>query len=198
VGETWGWLAAYADKHGLAYEPDADERWLRAFEPFVTLRTPTRYSHALHVTGERGSLSLARFSVEADRLSRGAVEPSSWIVLAQDDRLHGVRAAAASDAGPPSPFAESPDLVSVPQRRTGDTSFDGTFSSYAPSEKDLAQAITPSLRKLALSWRIPLHFEIRPGAFILAPVALAADPASLAWLLSAVLFFGEKAAKRVK
>ncbi|MGO9710077.1 MAG: hypothetical protein ACLQBL_14510 [Polyangiaceae bacterium] len=195
-GETWGWLAAYAAKQKLTYEPDPDERWLRAFEPLVTLRTPVRYTHALHSTGGRGSVSIARLVLEGD----GAVgrEPSSWIVFAQDERLPSARAAAASDARPTSPFAEPPELVSVPQRRTGDATFDRTFSSYAPTDGDLAEAITPSLRKLALSWRIPLHFEVRPGAFILAPVALPADPPSLAWLLGAVQFFGEKAAKRVK
>jgi hypothetical protein len=198
VGETWGWLAAYAEKHGLTYEPEADERWLRAFEPLVTLRTPIRYAHALHATGERGSLSIARLVVESDRGPPEGREPSSWIVFAQDDRLPGARAAAASDARPTSPFAESPELVPVPQRRTGDAAFDRTFASYALTDKDLAQAITPSVRKLALSWRIPLHLEVRPGVFILAPVALPADPASLAWLLGAVQFFGEKAAKRVK
>jgi hypothetical protein len=97
-----------------------------------------------------------------------------------------------------SPFAEPPDLVPMAPRRTGDAAFDRTFAAYAPSDDELARAVTPSLRKLALSWRIPLHFEVRPGAFVLAPVALAADAASLAWLLGAVQFFGEKAAKRVK
>jgi len=197
VGETWSWLAAYAEKHGLTYEPDADERWLRAFEPFATLRTPVRYAHALHATGERGSVSIARFVCEAGDAPEGR-EPSAWIVFAQDDRLPESRAAAASDARPTSPFAESPDLVSVVQRRTGDAAFDHAFASYAPTDLDVTRAMTPSLRKLALSWRIPLHFEVRPGAFILAPVALPADPASLAWLLGAVQFFGEKAAKRVK
>jgi hypothetical protein len=195
IEERWSWLAAYAEKHGLTYEPDADERWLRAFEPLATLRTPIRYAHALHATGASGSVSIARIVV--DGVGDGG-EASAWIAFAQDDRLPEARAAAASDARPTSPFAESPELVSLPQRRTADAAFDRTFASYAPSELDLVRAITPSLRKLALSWRIPLHFEIRPGAFILAPVALPADPSSLAWLLGAVQFFGEKAAKRVK
>ena len=198
MAETWSWLAAYAEKHGLEYEPDADERWLRAFEPFVTLRTPIRYAHALHATGDRGSLSIARLvSDGGEGVSEGR-ESSAWIAFAQDDRLPGVRAAAASDPSPRSPFAEAVELVSSKRRPTGDALFDRNFASYAPSAAELATAITPSVRKLALSWRIPLHFEIRPGAFILAPVGLPADPASLAWLLGAVQFFGEKAAKRVK
>jgi hypothetical protein len=198
VAETWGWLGAYAEKNGLAYEPEADERWLRAFEPLVTLRTPIRYEHALLSTGERGSVSIARMVVEPDPAARSPREPSAWIVFAQDDRLPGHRAAAACDPRPTSPFAEAPDLVSMPQRRTGDAPFDATFASYASTDQDVALAITPSLRKLVLSWRIPVHFEIRPGAFILAPVGLGADPGSVVWLLGAVQFFGEKAAKRVK
>jgi hypothetical protein len=195
VGAGWSWLAEYAEKNGFSYEPDADERWLRAFEPFVTLRTPIRYAHALHSTGVKGSLSLARFVVGTEGEGR---EPSAWIAFAQDERLPGARAAAASEPLPASPFAEASDLVSLPRRPTGDSVFDRAFSSHAPTDDDLAAAITPSVRKLTLSWRIPLHFEVRPGAFILAPVALRADPVSLAWLLGAVQFFGEKAAKRVK
>ena len=195
VPQAWSWLAIYAEKHGLSYEPDADERWLRAFEPFVTLRTPHGYAHSLSATGSGGSLSLARLIVGEDA---GPPERTAWIAIAQDDRLPGPSAPPRRDATPPSPFAEDPELVSVPRRRTGDGVFDRVFAAYSPSDDDLARAVTPSVRKLVLSWRIPLHFEIRPGAFILSPVALPADPASLAWLLGAVQFFGEKAAKRVK
>jgi hypothetical protein len=198
VGASWSWLAEYAETHGFTYEPDADERWLRAFEPLVTLRTPLRYVHALHATGAKGSLSIARFiSVASEDADRERAS-SAWIVFAQDDRLPSARAAAASDPPPTSPFAEAPDLVSWKKRPTGDSAFDRAFASYAPSDDDLGAAITPSVRKLTVSWRIPLHFEIRPGAFILAPIGLRADPASLSWLLEAVQFFGEKAAKRVK
>ena len=198
MGAISSWLGAYAEKHGLAYEPEADERWLRAFEPFVTLRTPIRYADALHATGERGSVSIARLLIEPSSATPGGTEPSAWIVFSQDDRLPGARAAAASDPPPTSPFAEGADLVSLPKRLTGDPVFDRTFAAYAPTDRDLAEAITPSLRKLVLSWRTPLHFEVRPGAFVLAPVALSADQASLSWLLGAVQLFGEKAAKRVK
>jgi hypothetical protein len=193
VTDAIGWLAAYADRHRLVYEPEADERWPRAFEPFVTLRTPLRYAHALHATGDGGSVSIARFSVAA-----GEGEASAWVAMVQDVRLSGARVAAACDARPPSPFAESIDLVSTPRRTTRDAAFDRAFATFAGSEADVSLALTQSVRKLVLSWRIPLHFEIRPGAFLLAPVALPADPASLAWLLGAVQFFGEKAAKRTK
>ena len=55
--------------------------------------------------------------------------------------------------------------------------------------------ITPSLRRLLLSWRVPVHAETRPGGFIVAPVSLSADERGLAWMLDAVQLFGEKAAK---
>jgi hypothetical protein len=204
VTEAIGWLAAYADRHRLTYEPDADERWPRAFEPFATLRTPLRYAHALHATGDAGSVSIARFFVDGSSApeARGGSHPqteaSAWVALVQDVRLTGATVAAASDARPASPFAEPIDLVTLPRKTTRDAAFDRAFATFAPSDADVARALTPSVRKLVLSWRIPLHFEIRPGAFLLAPVALPADPASLAWLLGAVQFFGEKAAKRAK
>jgi hypothetical protein len=192
--EGQAWLAAYAARKGLSYEPEADERWLRAWEPFATLKTPIRYEHALLATGGSGSITIARLVVDA---GGEAGEAGSWIAIAQDVRLVGeARAAATSDGSPV--FGDPLDLVTMPRRRTGDLAFDQVFASFAPTDDDLARGITPSLRKLTLSWRIPLHFEVRPGGFVLAPTSLGADAQSLSWLLGAVQFFGEKAAKRVK
>ena len=197
VHRTGTWIAEYAAAHGLKYELDADERWLRAWEPYVTLKTPTRYAHALSSTGSGGSLTIARFSVPAEAMGPGDAaatpEVSAWIVIAQDVRMTG-RAATTSDPG--RIFSEGPELVSVPRRTTGDAAFDRVFSSFAPSEAELDAAITPSSRKLLLGWRIAVHVEVRPGGFIVAPVALPADPTSLSWLVSAVHVFGDKAAKR--
>ena len=51
-------------------------------------------------------------------------------------------------------------------------------------------------RRLALSWQTPVHVEVRPGGFVLAPVALAADPASLSWLVRAVYALGSRDRER--
>jgi hypothetical protein len=190
------WIAQYAARKGLKYTPDADERWIRAWEPYTTVRTPLRYDHVLEATGEAGSLTIARFYVLTQMVaSTGAMvegEASAWIAIAQDLRSQA-RAAATSDVG--RVFGESLDLVTMPRRPTGDAAFDHVFATFAPSDEDLGRAVTPSVRKLALSWQTPVHFELRPGGFILAPVALRADPDSLAWLVRAVHVFGEKAAK---
>ena len=218
MAESQGWLAAYAARKGLKYEADADERWLRAWEPYVTLRTPIHYEHALLGTGATGSVTIARFVVDASDAAGagGANGPAStpsagltraaWIAIVQDLRLESASRAAATcdfvaDATGqrrPRVFGDPLDLVTMPRRATGDPAFDQVFASFAASDADLAKAITPSLRKLTLSWRIPLHFEVRPGGFVLAPTTLGPDAQSLSWLLSAVQFFGEKAAKRVQ
>jgi hypothetical protein len=182
------WIAELAAARGLRYEPEADERWLRAWEPYATLRSPIRYEHALSSTGGGGSLTVARFVVTA----AGDAEASAWIAITQDVRL-SARAAATSDRR--TVFGEGLDLVAMPRRRTGDAAFDGMFASFAPLEEDVSRAIGPSVRKLVMGWRVPLHFEVRSGGFILAPVALAADRPSLEWLVTAVHLFGEKAAK---
>jgi hypothetical protein len=196
VTEPLGWLEPFAAQSGLTYEALADERWLRAWEPFVTLRTPIRYEHSLNSTGELGSLTIARFTVDA-----GGVERTAWLAIAQDTRLVDdsgqARAAAAFDVGP-SGFGDALELVSLPRRFTGDVAFDRTFASFAADDASLARVITPSVRKLVLGWNVPLHFELRPGGFVLAPVGLGADPQSLAWLLGAARFFGDKAAKRAR
>jgi len=176
------WLAEYAARTGFRYSPEPDERWVRAWEPYATLRTPIRYEHLLESTGDVGSLTIARLVSET-----GA---SAWIAIAQDERVAG-RAAATSDPSPA--FAEPAELVSVPRRATGDEAFDRVFATFAPTTEELEVAVTPGVRRLSLSWQTPVHFEVRPGGFVIAPVALGADPDSLTWLVRAVRAFGDKA-----
>jgi hypothetical protein len=178
---TVPWLVDYAGRKWFRYAPEADERWLRAWEPYATLRVPLRYEHVLEATGDVGSLTVARFVVEG-----GA---SAWIAIAQDTRVKG-RAALTSDGA--SAFREPLDLVTLPRRTTGDAAFDAVFATFAPSADELADAVSPRMRRLAVSWRTPAHVEVRAGGFVLAPVALGADPASLSWLVDAVYALGNR------
>jgi hypothetical protein len=187
MAEVVPWVADFALRAGLKYEPEPDERWLRVWEPYVTLRNPIRYEHALGATGTTSALTIARF-VLAPREGY-AVGDEGWIAIGQDERLGGT-AAATSDASPV--FRD--EATSLPRRTTGDPAFDAVFASYADSDA-VAEVLTPSVRKLALEWRTPVHFEIRRGGFILAPVALRPDPPSLAWLLDAARVLANKAAK---
>ncbi len=192
------WIDAFARTRGLRYEPDADERWLRAWEPYTTLKVPFRYEHALSATGGGGSITVARAVLSTappsppPGIAPDAYEIGTWIAIVQDVRIT-TKAAATSDFG--TPFAESLDLVSMPRLPTGDPAFDHVFASYAKSAEDLASGLTASVRKLLLSWRIPVHAETRPGGFILAPTALGPDDRSLAWMLDAIHYFGQKATK---
>jgi hypothetical protein len=198
VTEPIGFIAQHAAQHGLRYEPDADERWLRAWEPYATLKTVLRYEHALYATGTTGSLTIARFAVPTEIASPGGgveqVEAGAWICIAQDDRVKG-KGAVTNDRA--RVFAENPEIVAVPRRATGDAAFDRIFAAFSPSDAELREAITPSVRKLLLSWNVPVHAEVKNGGFMLAPVSLRADPSSLAWLVQAAHYFGDKAAKRV-
>jgi hypothetical protein len=191
-----GWIAEYAARKGLRYEPDADERWLRAWEPYTTLKVALRYEHALQATGDMGSITVARMIGSVDVQFGATVrqqEISSWIAIAQDVRIEQV-VAGTCDTG--RSFGEPLDLVSMPRRLSADPAFDHVFATFAPSQEDVDRGLTSSLRKLLLGWRIPLHFELRRGGFIIAPVALSPDPQGLSWLVRAVHLFGEKAAKR--
>lgn len=172
------WLAGYAARAGLRYVPEADERWLRAWEPYATLRVPVRYEHLL----EGPALTVARFVLDG-----GA---NAWIAIAQDDRVRG-RAAVTNDGT--RAFGDGPDLVAMPRCPTGDPVFDAAFAVFAPSRDELGLALTPGVRRVTLSWRTPVHLEVRPGGVVLAPVALRADPASLGWLLQAVATLARKA-----
>jgi len=191
------WIEAFAAQRGLRYEPDADERWLRAWEPYTTLKVPIRYEHALHATGGGGSISIARAIVEFPGPPPPGAPPrptevGTWIAIVQDVRITSKAAATSDVAGI---FGESLDLAIMPRRTTGDPAFDHVFASFASTSDDLLKGLNPSVRKLLLSWRVPVHAELRPGGFILAPVSVQADDKGLAWMLTAVHVFGEKATK---
>jgi len=91
VAEAVPWLTELALRAGLRYEPEPDERWLRVWEPYVTLRNPIRYEHALSTTGTTSALTIARF-VLAPR-EGFAVGDEGWIAVGQDERLKGTVAA---------------------------------------------------------------------------------------------------------
>ena len=182
-------MADYAARKGLHYEPDADERWMRAWEPYATVKVPARYEHAFQATWESSSMTLARMVTSTDPPTR---EASTWIAIVQDVRIDAA-AAATCDTG--RVFAEPLNLVTMVRQSTGDRVFDSVFATFAPNAESLARAIGPSLRKLVLGWRIPLHFELRKGGFVIVPVALAPDVDGLSWLVRAVHLFGEKATK---
>ena len=190
------WIEQFAAQRGLRYEADADERWLRAWEPYTTLKVPMRYEHALHATGGTGSLSIARAVVELppppNPTPNSPTEVGTWIAIVQDVRMTA-KAATTSDFG--GIFGEPLELASMVRWPSGDAAFDHIFASFAESAEDLGRALTPSIRKLLLGWRVPVHAEFRPGGFVLAPVSVSADEKGLAWMLNAVHLFGEKATK---
>ena len=196
------WIEAFAAQRGLRYEADADERWLRVWEPYATLRVPIRYEHSLMATGGGGSLSIARAVVEIapPAAPPGApggyqvpTEVGTWIAIVQDERIKAKAATTCDFAGV---FGEPLDIVPQTRLATGDPTFDHVFASFSESPEQLAAALTSSVRKLLLGWRTPVHVELRPGGFVLAPVTVTADERGLAWVLNAVHLFGEKATKQ--
>jgi hypothetical protein len=191
------WIDAIARQRGLRYEPEADERWLRAWEPYTTLKVPFRYEHALHATGANGSLSVARAVVDMPAAPSSVApthrtEVGTWIAIVQDVRMK-TKAAVTNDFG--SAFAEPLEVVPMTRMPTGDAAFDHVFAAFATTSEELEVAVTPSLRRLLLSWRVPVHAELRAGGFILAPVSLSADDRGLGWMLDAIHIFGRKATK---
>ena len=191
------WIEQFAAQRGLRYEADADERWLRAWEPYTTLKVPFRYEHALHATGGTGSVSIARAVFElppnpTQPEPQAPNEVGTWIAIVQDVRMKA-KAATTSDFG--GVFGEPLELASMVRRQSGDPAFDHVFASFAESDEEIGRALTPSIRKLLLGWRVPMHAEFRPGGFVLAPVSVTADEKGLAWMLNAVHLFGEKATK---
>ncbi len=192
------WIAQFAATRGFRYEPDADERWLRVWEPFATLKVPFHYRHALLATGGIGSISLAMMVLEVPAphlyppTPSGTREIATWVAIVQDTRITG-RFAVTSDRA--LLFGESLDLVPMPRRSGGDAWFDGVFATFGETQEAVDEALTPSLKKLLMGWQTPLHAEVRPGGFILCAAALPPDYAGLVWLADATTLFGEKATK---
>ncbi len=189
------WIAQFAATRGLRYEPEADERWLRVWEPYATLKVPLRYAHSLLATGGIGSISLAMMIHElpAPYLPRGIREVAAWIAIVQDTRITAHFAVTSDFAGI---FGEPLDLVSMRRQNGGDAWFDSVFATFGESQEAVNEGLTPSLKKLLMGWRTAIHAEVRPGGFVLCPAALPPDPTSLAWLADAATAFGEKATKK--
>ena len=195
--ESLPWVASFGAQRGMRYEADADERWFRAWEPYTSLRVAIGYAHSLSATGRGGSMSVARMEVPTafplpGPAGGGTASAYAWIAIVQDERID-TKLALSNDAGL---LAEPRDAVGLPIHKTGDRSFDRVFATFASSPADVAHALTPSLRRLLLGWHVPLHVELRPGGFIVSPVALKPDPASLSWFLDVLPIFGHKASKR--
>jgi hypothetical protein len=188
------WIAHFAATRGFRYEPDADERWMRVWEPFATLRVPIRYEHALSATGDIGSITLSTIvqEVPAPHLHSGKREVAAWLAIVQDERIKG-KFAITSDRH--LLFGEPLDLVSMQRQSGGDAWFDGIFATFGQTQEAVTEALTPSLKKLVMGWQTPLHAEVRPGGFVLCAVALPPDHAGLAWLADATTQFGAKATK---
>jgi len=60
-------------------------------------------------------------------------------------------------------FAEPLDLVPMPRRTTGEAAFDSRVRFVLGDAEDMSR-ITPSLRKLVLGWRVPLHSSFEKAA----------------------------------
>jgi hypothetical protein len=67
--------------------------------------------------------------------------------------------------------------------------------TYADSPLDAARALTPSLRKLLLTWNFEGHLEIRPGGFVLHVANMAPTPIDYERLTKWVAPLLEKALK---
>lgn len=188
------WIAHFAATNGFKYEPSPDERWLRVWEPFATLRVPLRYEHALSATGDIGSITIALMihEVPAPALPSGVRPVAAWVAIAQDVRIKA-KFAIVSDRQ--LVFGEPLDLVSMPRQSGGDAWFDGVFATFGESREAVAEGLTPSLKKLVMGWQTPLHAEVRPGGFILCASALPPDHGGVAWLADAATRFGDKATK---
>lgn len=180
------WLEQFALRQGARYEPEADDRWLTSWEPFVTLRVGEGYEHSLSHTDAQCSRTVARCILPTHA---GLVQ--TWLLIAQDDRFQG-HGATTSDTR--SPFVEP--TIALARQRVGNSAFDSTFVTHAPSHEAALEAFGPSVQKLLLSWQLPVHVEVRPGGLVIAPVTLAADPQRLEWLWNMPLVLAEKAAKR--
>jgi hypothetical protein len=189
------WVESFAAQRGMRYEAQGDERWLRAWEPYTTLKVPLCYEHVLEATGSGGSITIARamFDYAAPAPGMPPSRVGTWIAIVQDTRIE-VKVATTSDFG--GIFSEPLELVDMSRLGTGDPAFDHVFATFGRSADEVARGMTPSVRKLLLSWRSPVHAELRPGGFVLAPVSAPADPNGLNWLLDAVHIFGDKATKR--
>jgi hypothetical protein len=188
--EPLPWLAQYAESTKLRYEPEADERWIRVWEPLLTVAPAYGFSNALSMTSDERSVTMARMMTEGFGRRLYA-----WAAFVQDTRVLsrlGTPVATTSDAN--SPFCAS-QVAGSTRRMTGDQAFDQVFRSYAAEEAMLGARLGTGVRSLLLGWRVSLHLEVRNEGFALVFPQLPADPPSIAWMFDAIVLLGRKIAE---
>jgi hypothetical protein len=156
------WIAAWASRRGLTYQPRPDDDWFRRWEPYDTIAPPASY-----------------FNACTQRLAPGHIvitEP--WYALDDGEPLDRAIFAFASHPGlmrraamrvgeyflTRVAFIESPPPPTV---KIGDKLWDAHVTTFAASPLEAATAFHPRLRKLLAAHGFQGHIELRAGCAVI-------------------------------
>lgn len=149
-------LSAWAERHGIPFDPSPDEAWFRHWEPYDTIAPPFYYIHACtwHLTP--GHIVVAEpwyASEDSEPLARTifafATHPGLLRRAAMRVGEHFCTRVAFLESPPP------------PKVTVGEKRWDTHVTTFAASSSEAAAAFHPHLRKLLADWGFQGHIELR-------------------------------------
>lgn len=154
-------IAAWAAARGLAYRPNPDEAWFRAWEPFDTMAPPSLYLNACMWAQTPGQATLVEpwYAPEdgtpLDRtILAFASHPGLRYRASARSGEHFLTRVAFLESRPP------------PEIELGDAVWDEHVKTLAMTREEGALAFHRRLRRLLAGWGFQGHLELRRGGLV--------------------------------
>lgn len=155
-------FVAWVKHKGWPYQLWPDLTWYSSWEPFETIVAPSRYFNAVQVP-----IQGAHAVVVEPWNALGDITPLGRTLLAFVEHPGLFYRASCRTGGSYLTRVAYLDGSKPIRQFVGDPEWDDSIETFADSPLDAARALTPSLRKLLLSWHFEGHLEIRKGRLML-------------------------------
>lgn len=164
-------IAAWAASRRLAYQPNPDEGWFRAWEPFDTIAPPTLYLNAVTWAQPNGQAVVVEpwyADEDGTPLDRTllvfATHPALRCKASARGGEHFLTRVAFLESRPP------------PAVEIGDALWDRHMQTFAWTAEEGRQGFHRRIRRLLAGWGFQGHLELRRGGLVchyagLVPVA---------------------------
>jgi len=167
-------IAAWARQRRVQHQALPDEQWFRAWEPFDTMVSASRYYNSVSWSIPGGSVTVAEpwiAPVDSEPLDRTLLAFVSHPVFqrwasARGGEHFNTRVAFIESAPPP--------RVSL-----GDPEWDQFMATFAASAAEAIAAFPATARGVLRKWGFSGHVEVRPGGLVLHVAGLKPTPDAL-------------------
>jgi hypothetical protein len=155
-------IAAWARRRRVHLQPLPDDPWFRAWEPFDTMVSASRYYNSVSWPIPGGSVTVAEpwiAPVDSEPLDRTLLTFVSHPIFQRWAAARG-----GEHFNTRVVFIES---APPPQVSLGDPAWDRFMATFAASAAEAAAAFPLAARNLLRAWGFSGHVEVRPGGLVL-------------------------------